>query len=169
MNVVLVVAVVLFVAVESIVLLYFHKGAYKIRIDFGKNMEKIGLPIVTFTQGEKSFLFVVDSGADQCLLNKKMLDRIGHIQLEGERQAYGLEGNYVKASYVGIELFHNSQPFVDVFQVLDVPGFENVLEESGVEISGLLGNTFLKKYGFVMDFKKCRICTNGKVLKKKGL
>jgi hypothetical protein len=46
--------------------------------------------------------------------------------------------------------------------VLRVNGFDNIKEAYGVQVVGILGSTFLKRYGFTVDFSELTLYTNKK-------
>ena len=66
------------------------------------------------------------------------------------------EGNKIDSTIVIVELTKKNYHFINMFQILPVGGFENIKNKYGIEISGLIGNDFLSKYEFIMDFKNLK-------------
>lgn len=149
------------VTVSSIIVLLYYKR-YRFKFPFKDTIGKVGLPVVSFEQNGNSFNFIIDSGADSSVLNTSFLTKLDYTELKGNRFIYGIDGNQVQTSYVGIKLFYQNHKFVEAFQVLDVPGFENIKQAYNMEIAGILGGTFLKRYGFLIDYKQLKAYTNGK-------
>lgn len=125
-------------------------------------MSRTGLPIVSFTQNNKTFNFLIDSGADNSVLNSTSLNELDYIDLEGNRPVYGIDGNQVQTSFVGVKLIFQNHPFLEAFQVFEVPGLCNIERDYGIKVTGVLGGRFLKRYGFLIDFKQLKAYTDGK-------
>lgn len=127
------------------------KGLY-----FGDTIEKCSVPIVAVNIGNQKFNFIIDSGAYNSVIDSSSLPRIDHTPIEGvEGTAYGIDGNHIATSFVRIDMNQDDIDFVDEFQVLDIKqALQNVKDSFGIEVVGLLGASFLKRYNFVIDFDK---------------
>lgn len=152
--------------VIAIILCSVHFHLYckrrKFIFSFEDTMGKADLPIVSFTQNDKCFKFLIDSGASISVLNSSSLANIECIELGEKQKIYGIDGNNVDVSLVGVKLYSQNHKFVEVFQVCEVPGLDNIRRDDGVEVAGILGNSFLKRYSFILDFEKLTAYSNGK-------
>ena len=64
-----------------------------------------------------------------------------------------MEGNKINVSYIKASLIYKDKTYEENFQVVDMTAsFNAVKAESGVTLSGILGNSFFKKYQYVLDF-----------------
>lgn len=123
------------------------------KISFRETMDLVDLPIITFQVGGKKLNFLLDTGANYCIIDSNLLDTIEHTKLNLEGTVYGAGGVEVKVSYVSIDLKYKGVDYADMFQVLDLSNtFGMIKEESGVNLHGVLGNSFFQKYKYVIDF-----------------
>ena len=149
-------------AIISFTVVYLYYKRCRFKFPFKDTMGEVGLPIVSFEQNGKSFNFIIDSGADASVINTTSLAKLDYTKLEGNRCVYGIDGTPIEISYVGIKLFSQNHKFVEAFQVLDAPGMSNIEQAHHIEIAGILGSAFLKRYGFLIDYKQLKAYTNGK-------
>lgn len=140
---------------------YLSYKRRKFRFSFEDTMGKADLPIVSFTQDGKCFKFLIDSGASISVLNSSSLANIECIELGEKQKIYGIDGNNVDVSLVGVKLYSQNHKFVEIFQVCEVPGLDNIKKDDGIEVVGILGNSFLKRYSFIIDFKRLAAYSNG--------
>ena len=123
------------------------------KISFRENMDLVDLPIITFLVGDKKLNFLLDTGADQCIIDSSVIDNIQHEKLEGEGSLYGVGGAISEVSYVNMALKYKGVEYSDRFQSMDLsPTFGMLKEEHGVNLHGVLGNSFFQKYKYVIDF-----------------
>lgn len=134
-----------------------------VKIPFRESMEKLNLPVVTFTNNKKSFNFLVDTGASYSVIDSRVLKKVKHTETKNIGSAYGVEGNIVPVKYAAIKLNYKQKEFTDEFQVMKVEAFDNIKKSDKIEIVGILGSSFLEKYGFVVDFNSLIIYTKSKL------
>lgn len=132
-----------------------YSKIYKRAISFRESMDLSGLPVITFNQGKKKFNFLFDTGATTSVINSSVLEKIKYTELEGYQcEVYGMEGNAQQVNMVTIN-FKRDLEFSDDFQVIDMSSaFDSVKAETGVTISGILGNTFFQKYKYIIDYEQ---------------
>lgn len=151
--------------VIAVILCSVHFHLYckrrKFIFSFEDTIDKADLPIVSFTQNGKHFKFLIDSGASISVLNSTSLSELECIELGEQQKIYGIDGNNVDVSLVGIKLYSQNHKFVEIFQVCDVPGLDNIKRDDGIEVAGILGNSFLKRYRFILDFGKLKAYSDG--------
>lgn len=132
-----------------------YSKIYKRAISFRESIDLAGFPVITFNQGKKKFNFLFDTGATTSVINSSVLEKIKYTELEGYQcEVYGMEGNAQQVNMVTIN-FKRDLEFSDDFQVIDMSSaFDSVKAETGVTISGILGNTFFQKYKYVIDYEQ---------------
>lgn len=132
-----------------------YSKIYKRAISFRESFDLSGLPVITFNQGKRKFNFLFDTGATNSVINSTVLDKVKYTKLEGYQcEVYGMEGNVQNVEMVTID-FKRDIEFSDDFQVVDMSAaFDSVKAETGVTISGILGNTFFQKYKYVIDYEQ---------------
>lgn len=122
-------------------------------VSFGKGFTSPNIPIITCNQGDKKLNFIIDTGADDNVINKSVIDNIDHKEIEYEGTLTGLGGSYdVQACSLKLEI--NGETFTDKFLVSDhLEGAFNKMEEAhAIILHGLLGSNFLKRHNIVLDF-----------------
>jgi Retroviral aspartyl protease. len=141
---------------------YKKKVKKPLKFPFEETIDKTGLPIVSFEQNGEFFNFLIDSGSDSSTLNSSSLNKLEYVNLEGNNDVYGIDGNKIQTYYVGVKLFSHETKFKEIFQVMDIPGLDNIYESDGIRVHGILGSNFMRRYGFLIDFTQLKVYTNGK-------
>ena len=122
-------------------------------MSFRESMDLTELPVVTFYNGDKKFNFLLDTGATLSVIDSNILNNFPHEKVEATGVLWGIEGNKIDVSYVRASLVYKDKVYEEDFQVVDMAAsFNKVKAESGVTLSGILGNSFFKKYQYVLDF-----------------
>lgn len=132
-----------------------YSKIYKRVISFRESLDLAGLPVITFNQGKKKFNFLFDTGATNSVINSTVLKDLKYTPISDYKcEVYGMEGNAQYVDIVTID-FKRDITFSDEFQVIDMSSaFDSVKAETGVTISGILGNTFFQKYKYVIDYEQ---------------
>ena len=131
----------------------YHTRNSLVRLSFTDNMGRLNLPVVSLTNNGQSFNFLIDTGATLSVIDSNALDKLAYTKAETTGSAYGVDGNIIPVEYARIELNHENTKFVDEFQIMRVNGFDNIKESDKIEIVGILGSTFLKRYNFTINYK----------------
>lgn len=131
----------------------YCKQKNRIGMSFKEAMDLVELPVVTFYNGDKKFNFLLDTGATVSVIDSNVLDNFPHEKAEATGVLWGMEGNKVNVSYIKASLMYRDKLYEEDFQVVDMSAsFSAVKAESGVTLSGILGNSFFKKYQYILDF-----------------
>lgn len=124
-------------------------------MSFRETLALTELPIVTFFQGEHKLNFVLDTGA-----NNSVLDMNAAMPLEVEptdkvSEYVGVGGKKQMAPMMNINLTYKDKQYTDCFQVMDMSHvFSKIKETTGATVHGMIGNAFMQKYKYVLDFKE---------------
>lgn len=130
-----------------------YKQSKRISMSFREAMDLVELPVITFYNGGKKFNFLLDTGATISVIDSNVLDNFSHEKVEATGVLWGMEGNKIDVSYIRAFLGYKDKVYEEDFQVVDMSSaFGEVKAESGVTLSGILGNSFFKKYQYVIDF-----------------
>lgn len=119
-------------------------------------MTDVGIPIVTLKNGEKEFNFILDTGSDISHIDSNVKDSLSDTEeVEGDNPTVitangSVEGNN---NWIRVPLNYKKQSFVEDFMPLDLhDSFEVLREDTGIQLHGILGGTFLRKYRYVLDY-----------------
>lgn len=124
-------------------------------MSFRESLDLVELPIVTFRQGDKKLNFILDTGANRSIINKDDEATIISEDTGLKSKVLGIEGSVNHASLKNIKFTYKNKEFEDTFQVLDISKTVNAYKtKKGVIIHGLIGNGFMQKYKYVLDFKE---------------
>ena len=133
----------------------YNKANRKDCISFRESMDLTDLPIITFYQGNNRFNFLLDTGANLSVINSSALNNFQYNEVEGTGNIVGVEGIKKEVSYVNIDLNYKDSKYTEQFQVLDMlDAIDYVKSESGVNMVGILGNNFFRRYKYILDFNE---------------
>lgn len=133
----------------------YNKANRKDCISFRESMDLTDLPIVTFYQGNNRFNFLLDTGANLSVINSSALSNFQYKEVKGTGNIVGVEGIKKEVSYVNIDLNYKDTKYNEQFQVLDMQdAIDHVKSESGVNMVGILGNNFFRRYKYILDFNE---------------
>ena len=132
----------------------YHRTNSLTRLSFADTMGRLKLPIVSLTNNGQTFKFLIDTGATLSVIDSNILDKLDYSKLDIKGNAYGIDGNIVNVDYVAITLSHGDTKFVEQSQVMRLDAFDNLRETDNIDLAGILGGSFLKRYNFVVDYKE---------------
>lgn len=123
-------------------------------ISFREAMDLVGLPVITFYNGDRKINFLLDTGSNISYLNKSVVSSLVVESTGEESNIIGIEGNRVNCKICKMIIRRKNQEFEEEFSIADLDkAFRIVREESGVQIHGILGSRFFEKYKYALDFK----------------
>ena len=127
----------------------------KVKMSFRESMDLAELPVVTFYNGGRKLNFLLDTGANLCIINSNILNSLDYKNSEVKGAIYGMEGNTIYVDYISMEFTYKNKSYKSTFQVVDMQeAFDKVKQESGVTIHGILGSKFFEEYKYILDFKE---------------
>lgn len=123
-------------------------------MSFREAMDLVDLPIITFYNESTKLNLLLDTGSTMNVINSRILESLNYTKLEGSGTVYGMEGNTISIEYISMTITHGKDSYLSTFQLIDMQkSFDNIKEEYGVQVHGILGNDFFKKYEYVLDFE----------------
>ena len=113
------------------------------------------LPVVTFYQGDKKLNLLLDTGANISIIDKEVASTISTKETPRVSKITGIGGSVKDVAIVDIILQYKNSTFKDGFQVTDMSStFSAIKNTTGVTIHGIIGNRFMQKYKYILDFDK---------------
>lgn len=140
----------------------YNKDKAMVEMSFKDTMGRLKLPIVTLSNNNQQFKFLIDTGSTYSLIDTIALDKLNHNEITGiQGSAYGIDGEVIPIQYTRISLSYNNKEFIDEFQVMRISAFDNLRENDNIDLAGILGSAFLERYNFVIDFRELIVYPNG--------
>lgn len=128
----------------------------KVGFSLKETMTDIGVPIVTLKNGGKEFNFILDTGSDISHIDSNIKDSLSNIEeVEGDNLTVTTANGSVEGNnnWIRVPLNYKKQSFIEDFMPLDLhDSFEVLREDTGIQLHGILGGTFLRKYRYVLDY-----------------
>ena len=113
------------------------------------------LPIVTFNQGDKKINMILDTGANNNIIDKKVVESLITSPSSRIGRITGIGGSKEDIPFVTIEFSYKDKVFKDDFQVTDMSyTFNAIKAATGVTAHAMIGNSFMQKNKYVLDFKE---------------
>lgn len=122
--------------------------------------------MIEFTQSDRKYVFVLDTGSEQSVLIKESIDDFVYTPLNQTGSIYGIEGNIQETPLVAAKFFCKKQDYVDIFHVHDGQKMMALLGKDEVKITGILGNTFFSRYRCYFDYNHYKLITYGHGIKR---
>ena len=130
------------------------------KIDFNKRVfDRIKIPIIDIQIFNRYYSFVLDSGANNCIIDKGFYDKlkeyheIDTIMDNNQAMSIGLTGPE-KVETIKLTLKIATEEVDCHFNVVDMTSFiDYIRKKAGLEIEGLLGCEFFNCLEWMLDFK----------------
>lgn len=123
------------------------------RISFKEALDLTGLPIVTFTNNDKNFNFLIDSGSTESFIDKNIVSNFEHVKIDNIYNTVITATGNAEAEVINASIKYRDNVYTGNFNCLDLSGpFDEIKKKDGVQIHGILGTEFFKKYKYIIDF-----------------
>lgn len=131
------------------------KKSNRKKISFKEALDLTELPVVTFISKGRKLNFLIDTGANNSILNESVADK---MKLECE-EFEGVEtntagGNINLNKIVNLVIkFDDKREYDECFLISNMDeAFNSVKAETGVMIHGILGSNFFAKHKYIIDY-----------------
>lgn len=131
------------------------KRSNRKKISFKEALDLTELPVITFIGEGKKLNFLIDTGANNSILNESVAKKmkLEFKEFEGvETNTAGGNINLNKVTNLVIK-FDDKREYDECFLITNMDeAFNSVKAETGVMIHGFLGSNFFAKYKFIIDY-----------------
>lgn len=125
---------------------------------FKKEFDKAGLIISEFEIDGEKHNFLIDTGAQNSVIDKRIAKNINN---KIKSQFCGVDGEYIDNEVADVIFKINGKEYKEIVNVTNLKKLiHNIKHESGVEIAGIIGCDFLSKFNFTIDFKNKKLSFN---------
>lgn len=162
MTAIIIVIVAVEVLLIGTVFVLLNRTRKKEKISFQETLYLTDLPIVTFYNNGQKLNFILDTGANQSILNERELGFCTYTKLDEKRKLTGIDGIERKVeSLISMKLTRGIKEFTETFQVSNLSAAVDAMKEvHGVTVHGIIGNTFFTKYKYILDFDELAAYTH---------
>ena len=123
-------------------------------------LSKLGLPLLIVKAQAKNLCFLLDTGSNINVLDKKVAEFFQLSSGTVQRQQFGIDGTLQITDVVEMTFSLEEREYKAAFSVMDLSSaFGKVEEESGIQIHGLLGCSFMEQQKWILDFEKLCLYT----------
>lgn len=133
----------------------------KFTFPISDGLTKTGLPLIPIMIGDYALCFIVDTGATLSLLDSSVADRLGDLAVKDDKSSFilGVDGKHRQAEKIATLTFEiDKHSFIHTFICESL--FDALIKiemESHIQVHGILGNDFLLKNKWIIDFDKLEI------------
>lgn len=127
-----------------------------VHIPFKESMDLINLPVVTFVNNNNKLHFLLDTGSDDSFITSSIVSLLD-IKGKDDKMSNIQTGNGVISSMgrVTLDISYLDSSYENTFIVSDLDSsFKNINDSRGIQIHGIIGSLFFRRYGYKLDFKK---------------
>ncbi len=120
-----------------------------------KSLTQVGLPLILVKAQAQYLCFLLDTGSNINVLDKKVAEFFQLSSGTAQQQQFGIDGTLQTTDVVKLTFSLEEREYKADFSVMDLSSaFGKVEEESGIQIHGLLGCSFMEQQKWVLDFEK---------------
>ena len=122
-------------------------------------LPQVGLPLLIVKAQAKHLCFLLDTGSNINVLDKRVAE---FFQLSGrttQQQQFGIDGTLRTTNVVEMIFSLEEREYKADFSVMDLSSaFGKVEDETGIQIHGLLGCSFMEQQKWILDFENLTLC-----------
>ena len=123
-------------------------------VSFKQGFVSPNVPIATFYQGDKKLNFLLDSGSENNVIDKKTLVGINYKILEGISTTLTGVGGTSNTEICELTFKCDKEEYTEEFLVTDLSQAFGMIEDChSIILHGIIGSTFLRKNNIILDFK----------------
>ena len=107
-------------------------------------LPQIGLPLLIVKAQAKNLCFLLDTGSNINVLDKRVVEFFQLSSGTAQQHQFGIDGTLRTTNVVEMTFSLEEREYKAAFSVM----------ESGIQIHGLLGCSFMEQQKWVLDFEK---------------
>lgn len=124
-----------------------------------QSLIQVELPLLIVKAQAKNLCFLLDTGSNINVLDKRVAE---FFQLSGgtnQQQQFGIDGTLQITDVVKLTFSLEEREYKADFSVMDLSSaFGKVEDETGIQIHGLLGCSFMEQQKWILDFENLTLC-----------
>lgn len=150
----IIIYIVVIAVIAALIVYEYFRAKKPVNMSFRESMDLVDLPVITFYNNGNKYNFLLDTGATMSVIDSNVISNMQYEELANRGTLFGMEGKKIEVPYIRASLEYKDRKYEEDFQVTDMSeAFKLVKAESGVQLSGILGSLFFKKYQYILDFE----------------
>jgi len=129
-----------------------------------------GLSLIKINIYDKDYLFLVDTGANDCIIDTDAVKELGpNIELvETDNMLKGFESNMqLKEVNIPVKVANIDETML--FSVLSLDNINEYFNEKNGVITGIIGSNFLRYFALIIDFHQLKLWYPVKYMEEEDL
>ena len=123
------------------------------------SLSKIGLPVSSKRHRFLACAFMRITGSNINILDRRVAEFFQLSASPIRQKQFGIDGTLQTSAVVELAFSLEEREYKADFSVMDLSSaFGKVEEESGIQIHGLLGCSFMEQQKWVLDFENLTLC-----------
>lgn len=152
---IILIVIVALIAVVYIYYLYERNLHRPCSMSFKESLDLTELPVVTFYHGKIKLNFLLDTGSTHSHINETIVKKLNYTPCNHTIGVSGMEGTERELLACTVDLQYKKTNFTENFVINPLDEvFTRIKQNSGVQLHGILGNSFFQKYKYVIDFNE---------------
>ena len=131
------------------------KKSNRKKISFKEALDLTELPVVTFIGKGRKLNFLIDTGANNSILNESIANKMKLKCEEFDGVETNTAGGNINLNRVTnlVIKFDDKREYDECFLISNMDdAFNSIKTETGVMIHGILGSNFFTKYKYIIDY-----------------
>ena len=126
-------------------------------VSFQEAMDLCELPIITFKNNNRKVNFMLDTGSNNSIISVETAKELKKEPSGDMNTILSISNEKLSGEGYTITFYYKDYKFTDVFFIADIGKvFERLKERTGVQVHGILGVDFFRKYNYVLDFDELK-------------
>ena len=120
---------------------------------------KTGLPLIVIKLFDHDICLMLDTGSNKNIIDNGIYEHFRDSLTETElfQELLTLNGT-TRGTVINIPFAFENQDYIEPFVCSNsTEAFEQIENESGIRIYGILGNHFFLKHGWILDFERIEV------------
>ena len=135
----------------------------RVHIPFKESMDLLSLPVVTFNNGDFKLHLLLDTGSDDSYIDCRIKEELLIKSTRCDSRPILTAGGVIDSTeIVDLEITYKNSIYSNEFVLQNFTmQFDDIRENTGVTIHGILGSRFFERYKYVLDFKDMAFYSRG--------
>lgn len=129
-------------------------SSYEYAISFSDNFDKIDSPYIVLKQGDKEYMFIIDTCCSVGMIRADLLKELKYEVVGKPKPIIGIEGVAKKQNHIKTEFTYENRTMPVLLTDYDcTESLKRISKDVGTQIDGVLGSSFIRSQDMIIDYK----------------